>query len=228
MDVKTFQCPNCGSPLTPTGGVKEIQCQYCKSTVIVPDELLSPQPQSQLFTNVLLEYDFSDPSDKRSQKGKRQEFKDGHCRVHLDPTYGRSSVDSTGDFTNFSVEVDMQKISGADYGPVGVVGRLTTRGFYGFEFDYRGHYGIFEYDSHFQPTALTHAHLDPNTVNQKGINHIKGICDHDELTLILNDQVLSHIHSSTYTKGSAGFIISPGKIGNAVDVQVSNLIVKGP
>ena len=133
---------------------KEIQCQYCKSTVIVPDELLAPQPQSRLFTNVLLEYDFSDPSDKRSQKGKRQEFKDGHCHIHLDPTYGRAAVDSTGDFTNFSVEVDVQKISGADYSSVGVVGRLTGRGFYSFEFDYRGHYGIFEYDSHFHPESI--------------------------------------------------------------------------
>jgi hypothetical protein len=137
-------------------------------------------------------------------------------------------VDSIGDFINFSVEVDVQKISGADYGTVGVVGRLTKRGFYSFEFDFRGHYGIFEFDSHFNPRVLTHAHLDPNTVNQKGVNHIKGICDHGDLTLILNDQVLSHIQSSTYTKGCAGFIINPGKVGNAVDVVVSHLVVKGP
>ena len=148
-----------------------------QSTVIVPDELL----QSRTFTNVLLEYDFSDLSDKRSQKGKRQEFKDGHCRVHLDPNYGRSSVDLTGDFTDFSVQVDVQKISGADYGTMGVIGRLTDSGFYGFEFDYRGHYGILEYDLHYNPKVLTNAHLDPNTVNQKGVNQIKGICDHGDL-----------------------------------------------
>ena len=149
MDAKTFQCPNCGAPLTTTGLGKQISCPYCKGTVIVPDELLAPQPGSRLFTNVLLDYDFSDPSNKRGQKGETHEFKDGHCRVRLDRTYGRASVDSTGDFTNFSVEVDVQKISGADYSTVGVVGRLTGSGFYSFEFDYRGHYAIFEFDLHF-------------------------------------------------------------------------------
>ena len=196
--------------------------------MIVPDELLALQPKLRTFSNVLLKYDFSDPSDRQNQKGKRHEFKDGHCRVILDATYGRASVDSTGDFTNFSVEVDVQKISGADYGSVGVVGRLTNRGFYGFEFDYRGHYAIFEYDSHFNPKALTHAHLEPNTVNQKGVNHIKGVCDHEDLTLILNGQVLTHVENSSYSEGCTGFIVNPGMLGNAVDVIFSNLVVKGP
>jgi DNA-directed RNA polymerase subunit RPC12/RpoP len=227
MDAKSFECPNCGSPLTSAGWGKQIQCPYCRSTVIVPDELLAPQAQLRPFTNVLLDYDFN-PSDQLSQKGKRQEIKDGHCRVRLDPTYGRASVESIGDFTNFTVEVDVQKISGADYGTLGVVARLSSHGFYGFEFNYAGHYGIFEYDSHYNPKILTHAHLDPNTVNQQGVNHIKGVCDHGDLILVLNDQVLSQIQSSTYSKGAAGFVINPGKLGNGVDVVFSNLVVKGP
>jgi DNA-directed RNA polymerase subunit RPC12/RpoP len=36
---KTFQCPNCGSPLTVQGSEKETKCPYCGSTVIVPEEL---------------------------------------------------------------------------------------------------------------------------------------------------------------------------------------------
>ncbi len=38
-DTKTFQCPNCGSPLTTTGAEKEVKCPYCGSTAIVPEEL---------------------------------------------------------------------------------------------------------------------------------------------------------------------------------------------
>ncbi|HEY9152771.1 MAG TPA: family 16 glycoside hydrolase [Anaerolineales bacterium] len=44
--IKTFQCPNCGSPITTTGAEKEVTCAYCGSAVIVPKELRdAPQPQ---------------------------------------------------------------------------------------------------------------------------------------------------------------------------------------
>ncbi len=48
-DTRTFQCPNCGSPLTTTGAETEVTCPYCGSTAIVPKELRSapaPQPTS--------------------------------------------------------------------------------------------------------------------------------------------------------------------------------------
>ncbi len=47
---QTFQCPNCGSPLTAHGSDKEIQCSYCGSTVIVPEELRDvPPPPAPVF-----------------------------------------------------------------------------------------------------------------------------------------------------------------------------------
>ena len=47
-DIKTFQCPNCGSTVTTTGAEKEVQCAYCGRTVVVPEELRdAPQPQPQ-------------------------------------------------------------------------------------------------------------------------------------------------------------------------------------
>ena len=48
MPMNTFKCPNCGSPVTTTGAEKEVQCAYCGSTVIVPEELrVASQPQPQ-------------------------------------------------------------------------------------------------------------------------------------------------------------------------------------
>ena len=38
-DVKSFNCPNCGSSLTTDGEEKEVKCAFCGSTVIVPQEL---------------------------------------------------------------------------------------------------------------------------------------------------------------------------------------------
>ncbi len=43
-DTKSFQCPNCGSPIVPSGGDKEVKCAYCGSTVIVPEELRDHRP----------------------------------------------------------------------------------------------------------------------------------------------------------------------------------------
>jgi DNA-directed RNA polymerase subunit RPC12/RpoP len=37
-EVKSFNCPNCNSPLSPQGSAKEIKCGYCGSSVIVPED----------------------------------------------------------------------------------------------------------------------------------------------------------------------------------------------
>jgi DNA-directed RNA polymerase subunit RPC12/RpoP len=48
---QTFQCPNCGAPLDYDGGLDPvIPCPYCKSTVVVPEELHTAQPGSSTFT----------------------------------------------------------------------------------------------------------------------------------------------------------------------------------
>jgi uncharacterized Zn finger protein (UPF0148 family) len=38
-EAKSFNCPNCGSPLMPDGTAKQVTCAFCSSTVIVPEEL---------------------------------------------------------------------------------------------------------------------------------------------------------------------------------------------
>ncbi len=38
-EIKSFNCPNCGSSLSPNGAEKAVKCKYCGSTVIVPEEL---------------------------------------------------------------------------------------------------------------------------------------------------------------------------------------------
>ena len=48
-DIKTFQCPNCGSSVTTTGAEKEVKCAYCGTTVIVPAELRNPAPTTSIY-----------------------------------------------------------------------------------------------------------------------------------------------------------------------------------
>ena len=48
---QTFQCPNCGAPLDYDGGSDPvIPCPYCKSTVVVPEELHTARSGSGTFT----------------------------------------------------------------------------------------------------------------------------------------------------------------------------------
>ena len=49
-EMKSFQCPNCGSSVSPEGSQKEVKCAYCGTTVIVPEELRDqPPPQYPSF-----------------------------------------------------------------------------------------------------------------------------------------------------------------------------------
>jgi DNA-directed RNA polymerase subunit RPC12/RpoP len=43
-NTQSFQCPNCGSPVSTTGAEKEVKCAYCGTTVIVPEELRVQSP----------------------------------------------------------------------------------------------------------------------------------------------------------------------------------------
>jgi uncharacterized Zn finger protein (UPF0148 family) len=44
---KTFECPNCGAPLDYTESVTlTVRCPFCNNSVIVPEELRPPAPES--------------------------------------------------------------------------------------------------------------------------------------------------------------------------------------
>lgn len=43
---KLFQCPSCGSTLSPEGSHAQVKCPYCGSIVIVPPELREVEPGS--------------------------------------------------------------------------------------------------------------------------------------------------------------------------------------
>ena len=51
-DVRSFNCPNCGSPLKSDGAAKEITCPSCHSTVIVPEELRDSSKGESAFFDV--------------------------------------------------------------------------------------------------------------------------------------------------------------------------------
>lgn len=56
-NTQSFQCPNCGSPVTTTGAEKKVKCAYCGTTVIVPDELRDHTPAINLIYGQTIETD---------------------------------------------------------------------------------------------------------------------------------------------------------------------------
>ena len=46
-ETKSFNCPNCGSSLSPNGADKAVQCKYCGSTVVVPQDLRGEDEDSE-------------------------------------------------------------------------------------------------------------------------------------------------------------------------------------
>ena len=58
-ELKSLTCPNCGAALTATGNEAEIKCQYCGTTVLVPNQNPAPQftmPQQVIITAPVSSY----------------------------------------------------------------------------------------------------------------------------------------------------------------------------
>jgi len=340
-EVLSFQCPNCGSSVHTNGAQKESKCEYCGSTVIVPEELrdkpvpatfsydsiykdfnrnipsfnsddvsksignvakvtagvslgvtaisvivpiiftciilgavgiilfgvfssvnkaipvfstdsfsapteaptlvpntpvptLTPTPLNTPvpYTKVLLKDNFTKPT---SGWGKVQnsdytlEYKNGKYHVLINKQKGGQVIWIGSKYTDVSIEVDTQQTSGPSDSEIGVVCRPTDAGgFYSFEFNKNGDYGIYK-STNWNSEPLVTGTLDPNTISANDVNHIEGVCDGSNLTLLLNGKALLQTQDSEYTKGGVGLVVTAGDSGDAgVDVLFSNFLSKGP
>jgi len=69
--------------------------------------------------------------------------------------------------------VGIQQTAGADDSHLGVACRVTDTGnLYSFEFSQDGTYGIYKY-TNWSSDTLDEGTLDPNTISQGEINHLK-------------------------------------------------------
>ena len=82
-EVKSFNCPNCGSPLTAQGPSKEIKCAYCGTSVVVPEELrdsgkhYSTQQQDRANEIMKRLIDVTDPKEEDKLMAELQDIEDG-------------------------------------------------------------------------------------------------------------------------------------------------------
>ena len=195
-----------------------------------PTPFNTPTP----YTKVLLKDNFTNPSsgwEKLQNSDYTLEYKKGKYHVLVNKQNGGQVVWIGNKYTDMSIEVDVQQTAGPTDGEVGVACRPTdSGGFYAFEFNQNGQYGIYKSTDWNSPSEpLAEGTLDPNTLSATSTIHIQGVCDGSNLTLLLNGQAMLQAQDSDYTKGGAGLIVTAGNSGNpGVDVLFSNFLAKGP
>jgi hypothetical protein len=195
-----------------------------------PTATLFPTPLP--FTTILRRDDFSMTStgwDQVHEADYTLEYKNNSYHVFVGAQNGGQSVWIGDNYTDVSVEVDVNQTAGPDDASIGVSCRFTQDvGGYSFEFARDGTYGIYRYKQG-SPDALDERVLDPNTVNTTGTNHIEGICAGPTLTLLLNGKPLMQVDDSTFSTGGAGLVIRTGSSGvPGIDVLFNQFVIKGP
>lgn len=200
------------------------------ATVTPTEAIPTPVP----FTKELFKDDFTSSSSgwPRARNTKYTlEYKSGQYHVLINEQGAGQEVTRTGEknYSDVSVEVDVQQTAGPSDGLMGVTCRNDDNGnFYSFEISQDGTYGIYKYTKD-NGDSLDEETLDPNTIHQGDLNHVEGICQGDTLTLLVNGQVLSQVQDSSYTKGEVGMLVRTGSSGDpGEDVVFSHLVVKGP
>jgi hypothetical protein len=193
-----------------------------------PTPINTPVP----YSKVLLKDNFAKSSSgwsKIKNSDYTLEYKNGKYHVLINKQNG-GQVTWIGDkYTDVSVEVDVEQTAGPGDSEVGVVCRPTdSGGFYSFEFNLNGEYGIYK-STDWNSEPLAQGTLEPNTLSANTVNHLEGICDGSNLTLLLNGKALLQAQDSEYTKGGVGLVVTAGSSGDAgADVLFSNFLSKGP
>lgn len=220
-----------------TSAIAPISSLQTEMPTFVPDTAVptdSPTPINTPtpYTKVLLKDNFSNPSsgwNKTQSPDYTLEYKKGKYHVLINKQNGGQVLWVGSKYTDMSIEVDIQQTAGPTDGEIGVACRPNdSGGFYAFEFNQDGQYGIYK-STNWNSTALAEGTLDPNTISTASITHIEGICQGSNLTLLLNGQALLQAQDSDYTQGGLGLIVTAGNSGDpGVDVLFSNFLAKGP
>jgi DNA-directed RNA polymerase subunit RPC12/RpoP len=188
------------------------------------------------YTKVLLKDDFSDTSsgwDRKNSSDYILDYVKGGYRIFIGKENGGQFVWTDKVFSNASVEADVKKIGGPEDAWFGVTCRMKEgTGGYAFKLSMDGSYEIDKYTfaaSGDKLATLTDGTMSPDTLKTTDANHIRAACDHNTLSLFVNEQFVSQTSDGAFTSGGAGFVSLTGDSGQSgVDQLYSNFVVKGP
>ncbi len=201
-----------------------------------PTDTPTPIPQATPYSKILFQDNFSNKSsgwDESSDSNYTLQYVKNGYRIFINEQDGGQTVWNGDNFTDVNVEVDVKQVAGPNDARVGVSCRVSSDGsFYSFEVSSDGSYSIEKYtggSSQSTSTALAEGALDSGSIDLTQVNHLRGDCSGDVLTLYLNGQPLLQTTDGSFTTGATGFIARAGPSGDpGIDTLFSNFMVYGP
>jgi hypothetical protein len=157
-------------------------------------------------------------------------YNDGGYHLTINTTDSYYWAAAARYYTNVSIEVDAKKIKGPLNNEIGLICRMQDdSNFYLFSISSDGYYGIFKLikDEWFNLGDLEWG-FDNRVINT-GIqfNHIKAICNDENLVLEVNGHVLMDIYDPDLTAGDVGIYAGTYEAGG-LEVRFDNFLVAKP
>ena len=133
-------------------------------------------------------------------------------------------------FGDVKIDVDAVLLNGTSNDAYGAICRYQDKThFYGFLVTHDGYYGIFKMqDGQIILTDANGGLKFSEAIRQGGVvNHIQAVCQGNDLSLVVNDQLLAAVEDDSYSTGQIGLVAgtyeTPG-----VEVFFDNLSVVQP
>jgi hypothetical protein len=209
--------PETQLPHTQTPGTQTLETQAIVETTA---PIASPLPQTGGGT---FRDDFSDPTSgwERSQDAEGSlDYDAGGYRIFIDRPQMMFWSTPGREYRNVSVEVDVEKIAGADDNYFGVLCRYQDENnFYLLWISSDGYYGIEKYkEGSFVPGNDTATGYDQVIHQGKTTNHLRADCIGDTLTLYANETRLATLEDREFAQGDIGLL------ARSTDLAGTNLL----
>jgi hypothetical protein len=196
----------------------------------------APLPTPQTFSKLILKDSLAknvNNWDEFSENGASFGFADGGYEfASTTAEVGYSTrINATPGYKDVSVEVDVQATAGS--GSMGVTCRGKNGvGYYSFEINTDGTYGIVKYTSTSngaQPTDLETGTLPDGLLKTDGPDHVRGDCIGTTLTLIVNGQTVATTVNSALKSGGIGLVANTSSdSADGMTVLFKNFLAKSP
>ena len=106
---------------------------------------------------------------------------------------------------NVRMEADVEKTNGTNFTYIDLYCRASEDGMYVFQLDTGGYWYIAKYDFNADQVFTQLASGASNKIKSgNNLNHMTAICDKDELTFKINDELISSVQDSQFTGGGIG------------------------
>jgi hypothetical protein len=199
----------------------------CQSPI--PSLASAPAQPAALSGSVLYQDDFSSSTtgwDRLASAEGVMDYDGGGYRILVNALQVSFWSTPHKNLSDVRMEVDMGKLAGPDENRIGLICRYTGTDYYFFTSD--GYYAIGKFIGG-QITQLGQSEMQYNENIRKGVtvNHLRGDCIGDTLTLYVNGFQIAQVQDATLTSGDvglmAGTFAQPG-----VDIIFDNFVVLQP